>query len=142
MVSFTCQEDNYYNYYEVDGFKYTGMFPYEWANDHKCLSGPKHCNNCRAYGSINGVFVMYCLTCVENVYNNILYPTRNTWPSLCMACKDILSDEELWDCAPYMRGIPMSRIGIPNYSGQVQDLFEDDEVFEDNAIHYPQQEHS
>ena len=29
------------------------------------MSGPKGCGNCRKYGSIRGVFVGYCGTCLE-----------------------------------------------------------------------------
>ena len=57
-------------YYEVDGFKYSVAFPYEWATDHKwdaeienLGSGPKECGNCLYYGSINGVFLFYCVNC-------------------------------------------------------------------------------
>ena len=100
-------------YYEIDGFKYTGTFPYEWALDHKwhteyegCGSGPKHCANCNHYGSINGVFVFYCANCVNQIYDGVMYPKRN---EIC--APDFSTDEELWEACPYMRGIPRDRIG-------------------------------
>jgi hypothetical protein len=97
-------------YYEVDGIKYTGTFPYEWATDHKFLdgtdfcSGPKYCSNCRVMGFINDVFVFYCANCV-NIYDDIIYPKRNGY------LYEVGSDEELWEACPYMNGIHRSQIG-------------------------------
>jgi hypothetical protein len=99
-------------YYEVDGIKYTGTFPYKWATDHKFLdgtdfcSGPKDCGNCRVRGSINGVFVFYCANCV-NIYDDIIHPKRNGY----IYDTETVTDEELWEACPYMRGIPRTQIG-------------------------------
>lgn len=101
-------------YYEVDGIKYTGTFPYEWATDHKFIdgtdicSGPKGCCNCRDRGSINGVFVFYCANCFEYVYDGEIHPKRN---GFIYDAEDLDSDEQLWEACPYMRGIPRTQIG-------------------------------
>jgi hypothetical protein len=66
-------------YYIVDNIKYDIRFPIEWALDARCCirnnieceasrSGPKHCNNCKEYGSINGVHAFYCSNCNLYVY--------------------------------------------------------------------------
>ena len=101
-------------YYEVDGIKYTGTFPYEWATDHKFLdgsgfcSGPKGCWNCRVSGSINGVFVFYCANCSQQIYDGEMHPKRN---GFIYAAEDLETDKELWEACPYMQGIPRSQIG-------------------------------
>jgi hypothetical protein len=105
-------------FYEVDGIKYTGTFPYQWAIDHKgfagegftgdICSGPKRCANCRVRGSINGVFVFYCANCSEHIYDGEMHPKRNGY---IYAVEDLNSDEELWEACPYMHGIPRSQIG-------------------------------
>jgi hypothetical protein len=54
-------------FYLVNGYKYHIRFPMDWAHNHKAFrlvgevefndgSGPEHCGNCAAYGSIRGVF--------------------------------------------------------------------------------------
>jgi hypothetical protein len=116
-------------YYEVGGYKYAGTFPYEWAIDHKwhteiedCGSGPEWCGNCRADGSINGVFVFYCANCVSYIYDDESYPKRNGELFL----EDIETDEDLWEACPYMRGISLSQIGDKPVASEVenQDLTE------------------
>jgi len=101
-------------FYEVGGIKYTGTFPYEWAIDHKkhaCNenhgSGPEFCGNCLNYGSINGVFVCYCDSCLNEIYNDVMYPKRNG----SVYTTDFATDKELWEACPYMKGIPRSKIG-------------------------------
>ena len=102
-------------YYEVDGMKYTATFPYEWAIDHKwnreiadCGSGPKNCLNCQGKGCIKDVFVFYCANCVKYIYNDTDYPKRNNYIYYAELLK---TNEELWEEAPYMQGIPLSEIG-------------------------------
>jgi len=53
------------NYYEIDGELYTKQFPREWALKHLPYTGPKNCENCKYYGSWNGVFIGYCSNCAE-----------------------------------------------------------------------------
>jgi hypothetical protein len=47
---------------------YIGTFPIEWALNHEEDSGPECCSNCHSYGSINGVFIGYCMNCALYVY--------------------------------------------------------------------------
>jgi len=99
-------------YFEYDGIKYLSHFPIEWAKDHKtsvfgCPSGPKHCSNCRNFGSIRSVFVFYCANCVNYIYNGEDFPKRNEH----IYCSLDVSQEELWENAPYTKGIPISNIG-------------------------------
>lgn len=99
-------------YYVIDGIKYAKNFPVHWALDHKWNeeigTGPKECNNCCYYGSLNGVFVCYCMNCVMHTYNGELFPKRN---EPVYDVTELTGDEALWEVAPYMRGTKLSEIG-------------------------------
>jgi hypothetical protein len=56
------------NYYSYEEELYTATFPVAWAETHEPKTGPKECNNCRTYGSWNGVFIGYCSDCAEYIY--------------------------------------------------------------------------
>jgi hypothetical protein len=104
-------------YYVVNGAKYDEHFPQEWARNHlplpssseyaniepEYISGPSNCANCETYGSINGVFVCYCICCYEHIYNGTrggpIYST------------DSVSEQELWTMLPYMNGVALENIG-------------------------------
>jgi len=59
-----CGDHNqYYNYNDE---LYTATFPQEWASSHAPGSGPTECDNCRNYGSWNGVFIGYCINCAND----------------------------------------------------------------------------
>uniref|UniRef100_A0A6C0DU37 Uncharacterized protein n=1 Tax=viral metagenome TaxID=1070528 RepID=A0A6C0DU37_9ZZZZ len=51
------------NYYSYNGEHYTKTFPVIWAKTHIDGTGPKNCKSCKQYGSWNGVFVAYCVSC-------------------------------------------------------------------------------
>jgi hypothetical protein len=70
-------------------------------------SGPIHCGNCAAYGSIRGVFVGYCGTCVN------YYSRNGMWRGEVFGGLDvnILDDESIWRMYPYMYGVKKSEIG-------------------------------
>lgn len=57
------------DYYTVGYYKYANSFPKEWAQSHLSGTGPEQCGNCYEYGSIDGVFVGYCLNCARYDYN-------------------------------------------------------------------------
>jgi len=120
MSAFIIKQEFQCDYYEVDGCKYISTFPYEWAIDHKwhheykdCGSGPKECENCREYGSINGVFVLYCANCKDYIYDTLPGPKRSGLASGYLSTEEIKTDEELWQQAPYMVGISLSQIREP-----------------------------
>lgn len=105
-------------FYIVDGCKYHTRFPIEWALDHKNwitgkrreikeTSGPKGCGNCIHYGSIRGVFVGYCGTCLER------YEFINDWRGNSSGGCDIndLNEESIVRMFPYMAGVKKSEIG-------------------------------
>ena len=56
-------------YYMIENYKYPHDFPKEWAQNHMEGTGPEQCKNCYWYGSIDGVFMGYCLNCAEDIYN-------------------------------------------------------------------------
>ena len=100
-------------YYLVDGIKYDEHFPQEWALNHEAIyvndeeaifSGPSKCGNCRAFGTINGVFVGYCLNCVHYIYGE-----NNRGGPLTRPIGE--SEEELWEHFPYMNGVQIYEIG-------------------------------
>jgi hypothetical protein len=126
------QQGTHGEYYEVNGIKHTGTFPYEWAKDHKCHpfyitygSGPEFCETCRSDGTINGVFVFYCHNCVKKIYNDTIFPKRHD-------ALHLATDEELWEACPYMQGIPISQIGDKVEDEEV----EDEEVKEETQDEY------
>ena len=106
-------------FYIVDRYKYHIRFPIEWALDHKVFqtgkrkefiegTGPKECGNCRAYGSIRGVFVGYCGTCIDH-YDRAGFSRGEGMGGFSI---DMLScDCQLWRSFPYMTGIKLSEIG-------------------------------
>jgi hypothetical protein len=58
-----------------DGYCYVDTFKREWIDEHvDKQSGPLHCSNCEAFGTINQegrvIFLGYCLNCSEYLYNN------------------------------------------------------------------------
>jgi hypothetical protein len=57
------------DYYTLGYYKYNKSFPEEWAISHLPGTGPEQCGNCYDYGSIDGVFLGYCLNCAIYVYN-------------------------------------------------------------------------
>ena len=115
-------------FYIVDGCKYHTRFPIEWALDHKNwitgkrreikeTSGPKGCGNCIHYGSIRGVFVGYCGTCLHH------YEIIQHWRGKSKGGGDIneLSEGTIEAMYPYMTGVKKSEIG------DEEDPKEDDE---------------
>jgi hypothetical protein len=104
-------------YYIHEGVRYDIHFPLAWALDHRGLpprnlrykndpptffSGPTGCKNCASYGSLNGVFVGYCVACIDRVYNGDR--------SGVIEMHDI-TYEELWEQLPYMKGVYQGEIG-------------------------------
>ena len=55
--------------YQIGNVKYHSRFPREWAENHWTETGPEDCDNCAYNGSLNGVFIGYCVNCADYVYN-------------------------------------------------------------------------
>jgi hypothetical protein len=55
--------------YSYDYIWYHKNFPIEWAVNHVSGTGPSQCENCFEYGSVNGVFIGYCVNCAQYDYN-------------------------------------------------------------------------
>jgi hypothetical protein len=114
----------YGKYYIVDGEKYDIHFPLCWAIDHCSIefnnqvigSGPRDCNNCYSYGSINGVFVGYCKNCSDFIYKG----ERGNVSWLYLSKQPI---EDIWKNLPYMYGVKKNNIGYLDL-----DLNEDEEA--------------
>ena len=110
-------------YYIVDGCKYDIHFPLAQSLDHKMYtnhpelrSGPKACENCISYGSVNGVFVGYCVNCLYGVFNqkgsHILCPE--------------LDEKQMWEQYPYMNGVRASEIGDTQFNMYFEEYSEED----------------
>ena len=89
-------------YYVIDGEKYDIHFPLYWATCHngaypEDIAGPKSCLNCKEYGSVNGVFVAYCLNCAYHVFEETREGSDGTPESL--------------QNLSYLRDVPISEIG-------------------------------
>ena len=57
-------------YYTFNGINYDITFPVFWVLNENPETGPHNCDNCRDYGTLRGVFIMYCANCAEYVYYN------------------------------------------------------------------------
>ena len=55
-------------YYTYNGVHYDIAFPLFWVLFEHPKRGPHNCSNCSEYGSLRGVFIMYCMNCAEE-YN-------------------------------------------------------------------------
>jgi hypothetical protein len=55
--------------YFHDYICYHKNFPEEWAVNHRNGTGPSQCENCFEYGSVNGVFIGYCVNCAQYDYS-------------------------------------------------------------------------
>lgn len=119
-------------FYVVDGVKYDVHFPVAWAVDHGTFyygcadeedvaiqTGPKHCENCKTYGSYNGVFISYCGNCAAHYTEpRIGRPCTSVW------CLPIDSDDRrdgrfCEHCFPWMSGVNTNEVGdddnhVPN----------------------------
>lgn len=100
------------NFYQYDGELYTNHFPQEWAQNHMDGTGPKSCNNCRYFGSWNGVFVGYCANCAQYDYefsrgHGFIEPSKERYENtpqarametyLCEVDFDNIGDKDLFD---------------------------------------------
>jgi hypothetical protein len=56
-------------FFEVNGTKYIASFPRDWIDDMYLYTGPDTCANCKIYGSIGDVFILFCANCATNVYH-------------------------------------------------------------------------
>jgi hypothetical protein len=122
-------------YYVVDGKKYDEHFPQEWALNHLpyeddewCpkISGPKHCGNCDSHGSINEVFIFYCVNCMNNLYTGDKKRGGFIYTSLDA------TEQELWTQFPYMNGVKFDEIGDAKVPTHWND--EDDESDEEYRV--------
>ena len=52
----------------VGSYKYFKSFPDSWIDEESLNNiGPRYCSNCKYYGSINDIFIGYCLNCANHV---------------------------------------------------------------------------
>ncbi len=104
-------------YYVINGVKYHMRFPLDWALNHEAhyvpdcdaniKTGPVDCGNCKAYGSIRGVFVGYCSNCLRQY---IEY--GNDWRGHVSGLSiESTAEKDIWDTYPYMTNIPKAEIG-------------------------------
>lgn len=88
-ISIFCENGK--TFYILNGYKYDSEFPLKWALNHLSKpyedasgnifingSGPSDCENCRNYGSENGIFREYCSTCQMCIYNGQRYIPKFT----------------------------------------------------------------
>jgi hypothetical protein len=112
-------------YYIIDGCKYDIHFPLEWALTMGGCSGPKYCENCEHFGSINGVFVGYCGNCGMYIYDSNRSHI-NQAIGYTSEGKFYTSEEQLWIELPYMKGIPITQIGDNDQEHITFDDFHED----------------
>ena len=91
VMSIPIFSENGKAFYIIYGYKYDIEFPLKWALNHLGKpyedesgnifingSGPSDCENCRNYGSENGIFREYCTTCQMCIYNGQRYIPKFT----------------------------------------------------------------
>jgi hypothetical protein len=137
-------------FYVLDGIKYDINFPLVWALDHHNYepyydeetnqtyingSGPNECDNCNeeGIGSMNGVFIGYCSSCLEHVYHG-KRGDYSVCPGLSIAIW--LSDSYLWKKYPYMTGVKFEEIG----HNIEEDEHKEEERQENQEAEEPQEE--
>ena len=64
-------EREYYTLNSEDSIIYFGRFPYEWAMNHKPLTGPSECEQCFKNGMYHDVFLGYCMSCAIDSYGGL-----------------------------------------------------------------------
>jgi hypothetical protein len=132
-------------YYLCDGFKYHPSFPMAWATDNNLSGrGPIECGNCRAYGSIRGVFVGYCGGCVHT------YEQERMWRGVFFGGFDVnqMNNESIWRMYPYMCGVKKSEIGdepdaeVTNDGCNIESILSISADAIENSIEEPTEEES
>ena len=141
-------------YYIHDGFKYDIHFPLVWALDHHNYepyydeekdktyingSGPNKCENCKAYGSMNGVFVGYCSTCLHHVYHG----KRGEYSIFPGMSVSMLCECTLWKQYPYLNGVKISEIGdkiVEDEDTIIDYIFVEDEYLNEVSEEYEEEQ--
>ena len=58
------------SYKTVDKINYFMSFPDTWIEEESLYNvGPRFCENCKYYGSLDNIFIGYCVNCANNVFN-------------------------------------------------------------------------
>lgn len=117
------KEDLFPIYYDIhfpinwlfsEEFKQYPSSPSSRCNN-DCLTGPKHCTNCKKYGFYNGVFIGYCLNCASEFYNsrgNGLTDIEGIELNENMVAFDLTyfqKEKSIWKT--YLKGISLEQIG-------------------------------
>jgi hypothetical protein len=118
---------HYGNVYLYDYQWYHEKFPKEWAMSHLPETGPRQCNNCAEYGSVNGVFIGYCANCAVYCYEG-------------SRCRGFMGDgveldnEHLSAFDTYLEGVDITSIQPIEY--EINDSNENNVFNQKNIIEY------
>lgn len=97
-------------YYTYKGVHYDIAFPLFWVLYEKPERGPHNCENCSKYGSLRGVFIMYCINCA-NEYNS--EGTHVGYGAIDTCVEPVGDDIDKCAWRTYMKDRDVHCIGIP-----------------------------
>ncbi len=57
-------------YKTVNNINYFKSFPDTWIEEESLYNvGPRFCENCKYYGSLDNIFIGYCVNCANNIFD-------------------------------------------------------------------------
>ena len=115
-------EDNY----TIQEITYSKYFPPGWSTSHLDGTGPHECDNCLNYGSINEVFLGYCMNCARYDYD------CKRGHGFCNGCEDIIEEDfENSATHTYLKYFGMSDEDIDNEEARLEILRNEEQTFQD-----------
>lgn len=116
--------------YQYNNELYAGPFPKLWSEFHAPNTGPVNCITCKKFGTWNGAFLSYCISCASAIYKG----HRGKGIHLGMSLNEsqlIDYNVNVGECIyeTYMKNISLDDIGDPTivdtrakyYLGTVRD---------------------
>ena len=118
--------------YKFQGITYSKYFPYDWVTSHLDGTGPHECDNCFIYGSINDIFIGYCMNCAR--YN---YDCKRGHGFCDLEYEDIIY-EDIDNSATftYLKNFGMSDEDINNEEARLEILRNEEQTFQDYIDDY------
>jgi len=118
--------NDYRDNYTIQGITYSKYFPYDWVTSHLDGTGPHECDNCLIYGSINEIFIGYCMNCARSDYD------CKRGHGFYDGCEDIISEDfENSATHTYLKYFDMSDEDINNEEARLEILRNEEQTFQD-----------
>jgi hypothetical protein len=112
--------------YKFQGITYSKYFPLDWSTSHLDGTGPHECDNCFIYGSINEMFIGYCMNCARHDYD------CKRGHGFYDGYEDIISEDfENSATHTYLKYFNMSDEDINNEEARLEILRNEEQIFQD-----------